>query len=114
MRAYAKEAILVSQGAEGDIKTYQIVWVDRKGEEHISKALGVDMKSALQTVLRTKKFVKLSGLPEWTWFLAYSVFIGTYAVAAFTINRPLLVTLGSATLLLSVKLMFDRYFRYVK
>ncbi len=114
MRAYAKEAILISEGAQGDLKTYQIVWVNKNGEEFTNAAVGVDMKSALQTVLRAKKLSKLSGLPEWTWFLAYSIFIGTYSVAAFTLNRPLLVTLGSATLIVSVKLMFDRYFRYVK
>jgi CHASE2 domain-containing sensor protein len=114
MRAYAKEAILISGGDEGGLKTYQIVWVNKNGEEFTNVAVGADMKSALQTVLRAKKLSKLSGLPEWTWFLIYSIFIGTYAVAAFTLNRPLLVTLGSATLIASVKLMFDRYFRYVK
>jgi hypothetical protein len=114
MKAYAREAILISGGDEGSLKTYQIVWVDKNGKQHIDSAIGTDMRSALQTVLRTRKLSKLSRLPEWTWFLAYSIFIGTYAVAAFTLNRPLLVTLGSATLIVSVKLMFDRYFRYVK
>ena len=114
MKAFAKEAVLVSGDAANGLKTYRVNWVDKQGESHMDFAKGVDMKTALTNVLRKKELEKVSNVPEWVWFLGYSLFIGTYAVAAMSLNKPLLIVLGSFTLLLAVKLVFDRYFRYVK
>lgn len=114
MKAFAKEAILISSSASDGLKTYRVTWIDKKGETHTDFSKGVDMKTALDAVLRKKELERVSNVPEWVWFLGYSIFIGTYAVAAMCLNKPLLIVLGCFTLLLAVKLVFDRYFRYVK
>lgn len=111
-KAFAKEATLVSEDSNG-IKTYQVNWIDKNGKEHMSHPKGTDMASALATVLRARTLSNLTELPAWVWVLAYSIFIGIYTVAAFTLNSPLLVTLGLFLMVLSVKLITDRYFRYV-
>jgi len=111
-KAFAKEATLISGDANGT-KTYEVKWVDKNGVEHIDHPKGNDMASALSTVLRTKTLTDLTQLPAWVWVLSYSIFIGVYTVAAFTLNSPLLVTLGLFLMVLSVKLITDRYFRYV-
>tara|TARA_R110000782_G_scaffold19444_2_gene53055 strand:- start:321 stop:665 length:345 start_codon:yes stop_codon:yes gene_type:complete len=114
MKSFAKEAVLISGDSSDGLKTYRVTWVNKQGEAHTDFSKGVDMKTALDSVLRTKDLEKVSNLPEWVWFLGYSLFIGTYAVAATCLNKPLLILLGCFTLLLAVKLVFDRYFRYVK
>ena len=113
MRQFATKAELISEDNNG-VKTYQIDWVDKHGTPHTEVAKGSDMKTALDAVLRAKVLKKLSQTPEWLWFLAYSFFIGIYTYGAFTHNRPVLIVLGCFTLLLSARLIFDRYFRYVK
>ena len=114
MKAYAERAEIIAHNPDTGVKTYRIDWIDSEGNEQSDIALGSNMRSALSTVLRKRKATAISKLPDWVWLAVYSVFICTYATAAFTLNRPLLVLLGCVTLLTAVKLLFDRYFRYVK
>jgi hypothetical protein len=113
MKQFATKAELISENTNG-IKTYQVEWVDKHGTQHKDVSKGSDMKTALDAVLRAKVLKKVSDAPQWLWFVTYSFFIGIYTYGAFTHNRPVLIVLGCFTLLLAARLIFDRYFRYVK
>ena len=114
MKAFATNATLIATEQDTGLKTYKVLWTDKDGHDHTDVAQGLDMKTALSTVLRKRELEKIKRVPEWAWFSIYSIFIGTYTVAAFTLNKPLLIVLGCATLLLAVKLVAERYFRYVR
>tara|TARA_R110000764_G_scaffold20104_6_gene51952 strand:+ start:1043 stop:1384 length:342 start_codon:yes stop_codon:yes gene_type:complete len=113
MRAFAEKAVLTSESTDG-LKSYDITWIDAHGRRHLDFAQGVNMATALKTVIRTRQAERLAKMPDWVWILAYTLFMVVFSVGAVKQNAPLLLITSIIVGAVAVKLATDRYFRFVK
>lgn len=111
MKEFATKAVLVS---DGDIKTYEITYVDKHGREIIVTAEGTNMVSALKTVIKQRTADRLSSLPTWVWLVVYMAFSSAFAFVTIKTQSPLTMILGAGLLILATKLLSDTYFKFVK
>lgn len=112
MKAFAEKATLVKES--NGIKHYEVVWYDAHGTKHMDFVQGKNMATALQTVIRQRIKERLVSIPNEVYIILYSLFMGTFGWAAINSNAPVLTFLVSISTLLSIKLVTDRYFRFVK
>ena len=111
MKEFATKAVLVS---EGDIKTYEITYVDKHGREITVTAEGTNMVSALKTVIKQRIADRLASLPAWIWLVVYMAFSSAFAFVTIKTQSPLTMILGAGLLILATKLLSDTYFKFVK
>ena len=112
MKSFAEKATLINE--VNGVKKYEVIWYDAHGKRHLDMAEGKNMATALQTVLRQRVKAKLVKVPNEVYIVLYSVFMGTFGWAALGSNAPVLTFLVSISLLVTIKLVTDRYFRFVK
>lgn len=110
IRPYAFNAFL--KVIEGDKKLYEIEWMDSKGQEHVTEAIGIDMKQALATVLRSRQAYWFESVSEWLLSLTYGSFLVLFTFALMS-DQPM--TNAAITLGVYVVGFFAvrRYFRNV-
>ena len=112
MKPFATEVTLV---ADGDVKLYQVKWVDSHGNEQETAARGHNMQSALDTVLRQKTADKFKSVPLFAWIVIYFVAMGGFAYSTLYAPGPILaLLLGFAGLLGTAYSFVQRYFRYTE
>lgn len=109
--AYAEKATLIADGP--NMKLYKIDIRLPNGDTTTVSAKGKDMHSALNTVLRTEKYNKLSRVPVAVWLITYMLTSSVAAWASVEMQNPLLLVLGLFTITVGVKVIGDFYFRYV-
>ena len=113
MKAYATKAELLSE-AKG-IKTYKITWVDSNNNENIDIANGIDMRSALATVMRQRKADKIKEVPLFAWMSAYALVITLFSWTLVYGNvSPIAGILGGAGIIVSAYMFTSKYFRYTR
>jgi hypothetical protein len=111
MKEFATKAVLVS---EGDIKTYEITFVDKHGREITVTAEGTNMVSALKTVIKQRRVDQLTKVPTWIWLVVYLAFTSTFAFALIKSATPLTMVLATTLVVLATKLLTDTYFKFTK
>lgn len=111
MKEFATSAVLLK---DGKTKTYEISYIDGSGREITVEAKGVNMVSALGTVLKQRKADKLASIPTWVWLCFYMVFATAFAITAIQTASPLMCILGLGLLIGVTKLLTDTYFKFVK
>lgn len=112
MKAYAESAILIAYGE--DTKTYEVKWVDKKGNKHTTAAYGKDMTTALKSVLRQNQREKIESVPMWLWLVSTVMIIAAFTAVAIVSNAPLLSLLGAIFGITSLYQLVERYFKYTK
>jgi len=111
MKAFATEATLI---ADGDLKLYQIKWVDSHGNEQQTAAKGKDMQSALKSVLRQSQRDKLENLPMFVYLLAAVLIVSSFAIVALVSQAPLVSIMGGVFLLGLLYMLLDKYFEFTE
>jgi hypothetical protein len=111
MKAFATEAKLM---ADGDLKLYQIKWVDSHGNENEDTVKGKDMQSALKSVLRQKQRDRLESLPMFVYLLAAVLIVASFAMVAMISQAPLVSMMGGAFLLGFLYMLLDKYFQFTE
>ena len=111
MKEFATSAVLM---IDGDIKTYDITYIDASGREITVSAEGINMVTALQTVIKQRKADRLKSVPTWIWLLVYMLFTTAFAIAAIKTGSPLMLITGVAVVVLATKMLTNGYFKFVK
>jgi hypothetical protein len=111
MKEFATKAVLVS---EGDIKTYEITFVDKHGREITVTAEGINMVSALKTVIKQRRADQISKVPTWVWLVVYLAFTSTFAFALIKSASPFTMILAAGLVIFATKLLTDTYFKFTK
>lgn len=112
MKRYATNCELIADG-DGK-KMYKITYVNSKGKSKETTAMGYDMSSALRTVVRRDLKTQLKKIPSWVWLLVFTLYIGAFSAAAMTQNAPILSFLGCIFILITIKVVTDKYFKFVE
>ena len=112
MKQYATSATLVA--TNGSVKTYEIEYMNKKGELVKTTADGSDMSDALATVLKQNLKDQLNDLPSWVYLLSFSLFLSLFSLAVFIGSIPALSFIGLMGLILGGYLLDQRLFKHVK
>lgn len=112
MKQYATSATLVA--TNGRTKTYEVEYMNKKGERVKALADGSDMSDALNTILKQNLKNKLSLFPSWVYLLSFSLFLSLFSLAVFMGSIPVLSFIGLFGLILAGYVLDQHLFKYVK